>query len=118
MCRIRLELYATRSTRDLLVLGLLLLLLVITVKFHCFAQPNSSASYEEILRMQDIFKIFYSALLVGLVREAAAGTFGLQPVVMIKSLPRKCVGPLMVNTESHVGYRQPHLQEHLLVKSL
>ena len=36
MCRIRLELYATRSTRDLLVLGLLLLLLVITVKFHCF----------------------------------------------------------------------------------
>ena len=68
--------------------------------------------------MQDIFKIFYSALLVGLVREAAAGTFGLQPVVMIKSLPRKCVGPLMLNTESHVGYRQPHLQEHLLVKSL
>ena len=35
MCRIRLELYATRSTRDLLVLGLLLLLLVKYV-LHCF----------------------------------------------------------------------------------
>ena len=34
MCRIRLELYAPRSTRDLLVLGLLLLLLVKNVHHY------------------------------------------------------------------------------------
>ena len=36
MCRIRLELYAPRSTRDLLVLGLLLLLLLVKNVLHYF----------------------------------------------------------------------------------
>lgn len=53
----RLVLYAQRSSQDLLILRLLLVI-IIKRAHHCFLNQNSSASYEEKLEMQEFFKTF------------------------------------------------------------
>jgi len=48
MCRIRLELYAQRSPPDLLVLGLLLIIIIITDAFHCLYDKNRAQVTKKI----------------------------------------------------------------------
>lgn len=53
----RLVLYAQRSSQDLLILRLLLVI-IIERAFHFFLNQNSGARYKEKLEMQEFFKTF------------------------------------------------------------
>ena len=54
----------------------------------------------------------------GLVGETTAGTFGLQPEIMVEGLAGEGIRADMVNPEGHLSDRQPHLKKHLFVERL